>query len=136
MMIYASLRQGQVIVIGTWTIFMFSVDGCISSISSASSCMVVACCLEAAAPPFPAFVLGYAVNGIGMALQVHSTLSRNFTRAYNGVYSMHKLMVSLQASGTMQRRRWACYTLHMVRINNYSMDASLISEFFFQVLVL
>lgn len=97
--------------------------------------MVVACCLEAAAPPFPAFVLGYAVNGIGMALQVHSTLSRNFTRAYNGVYSTHKLMDSLQASGTMQRRRWVCYTLHMVHINNYSIDTSLISVFFFQVLV-
>lgn len=30
---------------------------------------VVAYCLEAAALPFPGFVLGYAINGVGMALQ-------------------------------------------------------------------
>ncbi|KIJ59386.1 hypothetical protein HYDPIDRAFT_100851 [Hydnomerulius pinastri MD-312] len=30
---------------------------------------VIGYCIEAAAPPFPAFVLGYAINGIGMALQ-------------------------------------------------------------------
>ena len=27
-------------------------------------------CIEASALPFPAFVLGYAINGVGMALQV------------------------------------------------------------------
>ncbi|KAI6148519.1 major facilitator superfamily domain-containing protein [Pisolithus tinctorius] len=30
---------------------------------------VVAYCFESAAPPFPLFVLGYAINGVGMALQ-------------------------------------------------------------------
>ncbi|KAI5996336.1 MFS general substrate transporter [Pisolithus albus] len=30
---------------------------------------VVAYCFESAAPPFPLFALGYAINGIGMALQ-------------------------------------------------------------------
>ncbi|KAH7910277.1 MFS general substrate transporter [Hygrophoropsis aurantiaca] len=34
-----------------------------------SICQVIAYCIEAAAPPFPAFVLGYAINGFGMALQ-------------------------------------------------------------------
>ena len=35
--------------------------------------------IEAAALPFPAFVLGYAINGIGMSLQV--CLSRRLVAA-------------------------------------------------------
>lgn len=30
--------------------------------------------LETSAPPFPAFVLGYCINGFGMSLQVHDSL--------------------------------------------------------------
>ncbi|KAG2124448.1 MFS general substrate transporter [Suillus clintonianus] len=36
---------------------------------SGSACQVIAYAIEAAALPFPAFVLGYAINGFGMALQ-------------------------------------------------------------------
>lgn len=34
-----------------------------------SACQVIAYAIEAGALPFPAFVLGYAINGFGMALQ-------------------------------------------------------------------
>ncbi|KAG1748273.1 MFS general substrate transporter [Suillus paluster] len=34
-----------------------------------SACQVIAYAIESAALPFPAFVLGYAINGFGMALQ-------------------------------------------------------------------
>ncbi|KAF8843925.1 MFS general substrate transporter [Paxillus ammoniavirescens] len=34
-----------------------------------STLQIIGYSIEAAAPPFPAFVLGYAINGIGMALQ-------------------------------------------------------------------
>ncbi|KAG1823601.1 MFS general substrate transporter [Suillus subaureus] len=36
---------------------------------SGSACQVIAYAIEAGALPFPAFVLGYAINGFGMALQ-------------------------------------------------------------------
>lgn len=36
---------------------------------------VVGYVIEAAAPPFPAFVLGYFVNGFGLALQVKAHIS-------------------------------------------------------------
>ena len=37
-----------------------------------SLAQVVGYCLEAPAPPFPVFVLGYAINGFGMSLQVRN----------------------------------------------------------------
>lgn len=35
-----------------------------------SVAQVIGYALEAPAPPFPVFVLGYAINGFGLALQV------------------------------------------------------------------
>ncbi|KAG1745199.1 MFS general substrate transporter [Suillus lakei] len=43
--------------------------GKVISFSMRSACQVIAYAIEAAALPFPAFVLGYAINGFGMALQ-------------------------------------------------------------------
>ena len=37
--------------------------------------------LEAPAPPFPVFVLGFAINGFGLALQVRFAISQHFVRS-------------------------------------------------------
>ena len=50
---------------------------------SGSLAQVVGYVLEAPAPPFPVFVLGYAFNGFGVALQVrHDYWTREFSASY------------------------------------------------------
>ena len=39
---------------------------------------VIGYALEAPAPPFPVFVLGYAVNGFGLSLQVNTLSDLDF----------------------------------------------------------
>ncbi|KIM81491.1 hypothetical protein PILCRDRAFT_71905 [Piloderma croceum F 1598] len=86
----------------------------------ASSCMMVACCLEAAAPPFPAFVLGYAVNGIGMALQ-HAQ-ANGFVASFrdhaaekmgmlHAAYGAGALTAPLVATRFAQMDRWSFHYL-------------------------
>ena len=57
---------------------------CLSSpVVSGSLAQVVGYMLEAPAPPFPVFVLGYAFNGFGVALQVrHEYSIREFSTLY------------------------------------------------------
>jgi hypothetical protein len=65
-------------VLGSWTLFISYLNGYEPSIRVGSIFQVIAYSLEASALPFPGFVFGYAVNGIGMALQVNSTFSKSY----------------------------------------------------------
>lgn len=39
-----------------------------------SACQVIAYTIQAPAPPFPLFVIAFAINGFGIGLQVNSTI--------------------------------------------------------------
>lgn len=63
-----------------------------------SACQVIAYAIEAGALPFPAFVLGYAINGFGMALQVSCTSSMDSTDRMDPEIRTHNRMVLWPAS--------------------------------------
>ena len=76
--------------------------------------------LEASAPPFPAFVLGYCINGFGMSLQVHypsSVLSEWLTSPRT-----QARMGTSAAGNSPPKPRWASCTQYTVRLSQ-SLDA-------------
>lgn len=76
---------------------------------------VVAFAIEAPAPPFPALVLGYAINGFGAALQVCNFEIHQFSRTIiDWLLRMRERMVMLQVSKKILQQRWASCMQYMV----------------------
>jgi len=74
-------------------------------------CQVIGYAIESAALPFPAFVLGYAINGIGMALQVGFASVMDSAAQMNvSSNRMRKRMDLLQVSRITPRRKWESFT--------------------------
>ena len=51
-----------------------------------SACQMLAYPLQAGALPFPVFVLAYAINGVGMAVQVRVSQGSQYLRVHNLTY--------------------------------------------------
>lgn len=79
-----------------------------------------ASCIQAAAPPFPAFILGYFLNGFGGALQdaqangFVATLSRNAEvkmGVIHAAYGIGAFASPLAATHFAQQKRWSFHFL-------------------------
>lgn len=66
-----------------------------SHLSIGSVAQIIGYSLEAPAPPFPVFVLGYAVNGFGLSLQVRP----NRNSAFRSLYTIMTHLPSFQDAG-------------------------------------
>lgn len=85
-----------------------------------SVAQMVGYCLEAPAPPFPVFVLGYCINGFGMALQdagangYVSCLTEGADvkmGVMHAVYGLGALCSPLSATQFAQRQHWSFHYL-------------------------
>lgn len=108
-------------VLGSWNPFISLLSGDKHPIYVGSLFQTVAYCLEALALPFPVFVFGYAVNGVGSSLQVHSLIYQDYRSMHDTVVRTHKPMDSLQVSRTMHLQKWGCCTQHTACSNHHDL---------------
>lgn len=82
---------------------------------SGSSMQVVAYTLQAAALPFPVFVLAGVINGAGLAIQVACLLlSQRVSHSQSNSCRTHRQMDMSPALQRTAKPKWGTFKLHMV----------------------